>query len=119
VTDRARSARGGRAVQLAYAALALHDRPLLPTDPYAAWADEIRDQVGYRHLLALDLIATDAAARGSHQEAITALEAASQYGVGSHDRDAEIAQLLRDLGRPRIADFLARRSARGDSSVEP
>ena len=79
VTDRARSARGARAVQLAYAALALHGGPLLPTDPYAAWAGEVRDQVGYRHLVALDLIATDAAARGSHQEAITALEAAAQY----------------------------------------
>ena len=63
-TDRVRSARGPRAVQLAYAALALHDGPLLPTDPYATWAEEIRDQVEYRQLATLDLIAADAIARG-------------------------------------------------------
>ena len=125
VTGRARSARGARAVQLAYAAVALHDGPLLPTDPYAAWAGEIRDQVGYRHLMALDLIASDAAARGSHQEAITALEATAQYGIRNHDRDAEIAQQLRNLGRSRTADYLARRSGRpgkrtaGDADGEP
>ncbi|HEY4349338.1 MAG TPA: hypothetical protein VGM80_17310 [Gaiellaceae bacterium] len=104
VTDRARSARGPRAVELSYAALALHDGPLLPTDPYAAWAEELRDQVGYRHLATLELIAADASARGSHQEALTALESAAQYDRTSHGAGGRIAQQLEALRRARIAE---------------
>ena len=76
VAERVRGASGARAVQLAYAALALWRAPLLPSDPYAAWAEEARAEVRYRHLALLDLVAADAAARGSHREALTALEAA-------------------------------------------
>src|SRR5579862_2209621 len=111
-TDRVRSARGPRAVQLAYAALALHDGPLLPTDPYAGWAEEIREQVEYRQLATLDLIAADAIARGSHREALTALENAEQHGPGNSDREARIAQELQELGHARAAEFLARRAGR-------
>jgi hypothetical protein len=111
-TDRVRSARGPRAVQPAYAALALHDGPLLPTDPYATWAEEIRDQVEYRQLATLDLIAADAIARGSHREALTALENAEQHDPGNSDREARIAQQLLELGHARAAEFLARRSGR-------
>ena len=111
-TGRVRSARGPRAVQLAYAALALHDGPLLPTDPYAPWAEEIRDQVEYRQLAALDLIAADAIARRSHREALTALETAEQHDPGNSDREARIAEQLQELGHARAAEFLARRAGR-------
>ncbi|HEX4519236.1 MAG TPA: hypothetical protein VH063_06605 [Gaiellaceae bacterium] len=111
-TDRVRSARGPRAVQLAYAALALHDGPLLPTDRYAEWAEEARDQVDYRYLAALDLIAADATARGSHREALTALESADQFEPGNADREARIAAELQELGHTRAADYLTRRGAR-------
>ncbi len=73
--NRVRGARGARAVQLAYGALALRTGPLLPADPYAEWCADTRDQVHYRHLALLDLVAADAVARGSHQEALTAMEA--------------------------------------------
>ena len=113
-TDRVRGARGPRAVQLAYAALALHDGPLLPTDRYAAWAEEPRDQIEYRHLAMLDLIATDAIARGSHREALTALEAAEQHDPGNPDRETRIAEQLQELGHTRTAEYRARRAG-GDS----
>jgi DNA-binding SARP family transcriptional activator/tetratricopeptide (TPR) repeat protein len=111
-TDRVRSARGPRAVRLAYAALALHSAPLLPTDRYAAWADEIRDVVEYRLLATLDLLANDAVARGSLQEALTALEAATQHDPGNPEREARIAQQLKELGRTHTAEYLARRAER-------
>ncbi len=117
--NRVRGARGNRAVQLAYAALAVRGGPLLPSDPYAAWAEEPRQQVRYRHLALLDLIAGDAAARGSHQEALTALEASLEEDPEAEDRRAALARALRALGRHGAADYLARddgaRSTRQDS----
>ena len=114
-TDRVRGARGPRAVLLAYAALALHDGPLLPTDLYASWAEEVRDQVEYRQLAMLDLVAADAMARESHREALTALEHADQQDPGNADREARIAQELQALGHARAAEFLARRTSRPNS----
>lgn len=114
-TDRVRSARGPRAVRLAYAALALHSAPLLPTDRYAAWAEGTRDQVEYRLLAILDLLANDAIARGSLQEALTALEAATQHDPGNPEREARIAEQLKELGRMHTAEYLTRRAERTDS----
>jgi DNA-binding SARP family transcriptional activator len=99
--NRVRGATGTRAVQLAYAALALHRGPLLPSDPYAAWAEETRVQVSYRQLALLDLVAADAAARGSHQEALTALEAALAEDPDDEDRRAAVAEQLEAVGRRR------------------
>ena len=53
IGNRVRGAIGSRAVQLAYAALALRTGPLLPSDPYAGWAEEARAQVRYRYLALL------------------------------------------------------------------
>ena len=105
--DRVRPRRGSSSVQHAYAALALHSGPLLPGDPYAAWAQEARDDVEYRHLALLDLVAADAAARGSHQEALTALEAAREQDPSDPERDSRIAVLLRALGRDGAARYLS------------
>jgi tetratricopeptide (TPR) repeat protein len=90
--NRVRGASGARAVQLAYAALARHTGPLLPSDPYAPWAEEARDQVRYRHLALLDLVGADATARGSHQEALTALEAALEEDPDSEDRRTAVTR---------------------------
>ncbi len=100
--NRVRAASGSRAMQLAYAALALHSGPLLPADPYAAWADETRDQVRYRYLALLDLVAADAVARGSHQEALTALEAAAEVDPDAEERRAAMAAQVRALNRRRL-----------------
>jgi DNA-binding SARP family transcriptional activator len=105
---RVRGARGDAAVRRAYAALALRSGPLLPSDPYAQWAQETREQVRYRQLDLLDLIAADAAARGSHLEALTALEASLEEDPGATDRRAAAAEQLRALGRERAAEFLER-----------
>jgi two-component SAPR family response regulator len=90
-------------VRLAYGALALHAGPLLPSDPYAAWAEDAREQVAYRHLALLDLVAADAAARGSHQEALTALEAALAEDPSAEDRREAMAQHVQALRAERTA----------------
>jgi len=108
VSRRVRGVQTPRAVQLAYAALALHDGPLLPSDPYAGWAQGIRDEVRYRHIELLDLVAADAAARGSHQEALTALEAAAKEDPDDEDRQAEIESHLHALRRTRTPGRAAR-----------
>jgi DNA-binding SARP family transcriptional activator len=109
VAGRVRGASGARAVQLAYAALAVHDGPFLPTDRYAEWAEESRGQIEYRHLALLELIAADAVARGSHQEALTALDAAEELDPGDPDRETRIAEQLQELGHARTAEYRARR----------
>ena len=62
--NRVRGAGGARAVQLAYAALALHAGSLLPSDRYAAGPRSSASRSTYRHLALLDLVAADAMARG-------------------------------------------------------
>ena len=95
--NRVRGAGGTLAVRLAYAALALHSGPLLPSDPYAGWAETVREQVSYRHLALLDLVTADATARGSHQEALTALEAALEEDPGAPERRAALMQHRHEL----------------------
>lgn len=94
---RVRGASGARAVRLAYAALALHSGPLLPSDPYAEWAEETRVQVRHRYLALLDVVAVEAAARNSHQEALTALEAALAEDPDAEDRRAAMTRHLQAL----------------------
>jgi DNA-binding SARP family transcriptional activator len=103
---RVRGARGSRATQLAYGALALHAGPLLPGDPYAAWAQEARDRTEYRHLELLDLVASDASARGAHQEALTALEAALVHDSADESRRAAMVEHHVALNRHRAAGHL-------------
>jgi DNA-binding SARP family transcriptional activator len=109
-SNRVRAAQGQRAVLLAYAALALHGGNLLPDDTYAEWAQETRDEVTYRHLAMLDLVAADAGSRGSHHEAITALEAALAEDPDERSRHTAIAEHLRALGRNQTAEHVARRA---------
>ena len=106
--DRVRSARGPRAVQLAYAALALRSGPLLPGDPYADWAQEARDRLDARYLELLDLITADADARHSHQEALTALEQALASDPDDARRQQAMVEQLRALGRPQAAEHQQR-----------
>jgi DNA-binding SARP family transcriptional activator len=109
-SNRVRGAQGQRAVLLAYAALALHGGDLMPDDVYAEWAQEIRDEVTYRHLAMLDLVVADASSRGSHQEAITALEAALAEDPEEGSRHSAIAEHLRALGHNQAADHVDQRS---------
>ena len=71
-----------------------------------------RGEVEYRYLGALDLVAADAAARGSRQEALTALEAAARHDPGDPVRAALIAEQLQKLGRERSARYVADRTER-------
>jgi tetratricopeptide (TPR) repeat protein/DNA-binding SARP family transcriptional activator len=112
--DRVRAARGPHAVVLAYSALALWEDQLLPTDPYAVWAEELRVHSEYRHLSLLDLVAAHAIEHGSHQEALTALEAAMRADPEDRDRPAQAAEQQRALGRDAsAAAFLRERSGTG------
>ena len=108
--NRVRGTRGPPAVRRAYAALALRRGPLLPVDRYAAWAEAVRDQVEYRHLGLLDLVAGVAAARGSHEEALAALDAAFEEDPRDGSRYGALVSQLSALGRERAADHLARRA---------
>ena len=83
--------------------------PLLPADLYAAWAEDVRADTEYRHLALLDLVAADAIRRRSHQEALTALEAAMRADPDDTSRPARAAEQLRELGRESSADSLTAR----------
>jgi DNA-binding SARP family transcriptional activator len=113
LSDRTRGTPGSRAIRLGYAALAVMEGPLLPTDRYAEWADQIREDVEYRHLTILDRIATDAAKRGSHQEALTALEAIRNEGYAETEHYATVKRHLLALGRVGTATYLDERSDTG------
>jgi DNA-binding SARP family transcriptional activator len=102
--NRVRTSRGPQAVQLAYAAVALRSGPLLPSDPYADWVQEARDRIDARYLELLDLIAADADARQSHQEALTALEQALASDPDDARRQQAMVDQLRALGRTRAAE---------------
>jgi DNA-binding SARP family transcriptional activator len=101
--NRVRTSRGPQAVQLAYAAVALRSGPLLPSDPYADWVREARDRIDARYLELLDLIAADADARQSHQEALTALEQALASDPDDARRQQAMVDQLRALGRTQAA----------------
>jgi DNA-binding SARP family transcriptional activator len=110
---RVRGEQNQRAVLFAYAALALHGGSLLPDDTYAEWSEETRDEVTSHQLALLDLVAADAAARGSHREAITALEAAVREDPDEPSRRSAITEHLRALGSNQAAEHLARRESPG------
>jgi DNA-binding SARP family transcriptional activator len=103
---RARATRPPRSIRSAYAALALRSGPPLPADRYAAWAEEICEELESEYLGLLDLVAADAAARGSHQEALTALDAAREADPLDTERYLTIAELLLALGRRGAAEYL-------------
>jgi DNA-binding SARP family transcriptional activator/tetratricopeptide (TPR) repeat protein len=114
--DRMRAAPGPRAIQLAYAALAIRSGPLLPTDEYANWAHVTREHVEYRHLTILDRIASDAASRGSHQEALTALDALLKEGYAESEHYATVRKHLLALGRVGTVSYLDDLSAENPRS---
>jgi DNA-binding SARP family transcriptional activator/tetratricopeptide (TPR) repeat protein len=107
--NRVRAARGPREVQKAYAALALWNGPLLPADLYAPWADEVRRQAEYKHLQLLETIVSDAATRGAHQEALTALDAALQADSYDIRHYEAIIEHLMAAGQHATAMYLADR----------
>lgn len=104
--DRVQAAHGARRIQLAYSALAIYAGPLLPFDEYADWAYDTREHVEYRYVTLLDIIATDAAERGSHQEALTALDAIRRLGHQEAGHVASVREHLLALGRRGAASLL-------------
>jgi DNA-binding SARP family transcriptional activator len=105
--DAVRTTRGPRAIQLAYAALAIRTGPLLPADRHAEWAAETRLQVESRYLELLDLIVADANQRGAVNEALTALTAAHDSDPGDQARTEQLAEQLLRVGRPEAANYLS------------
>jgi DNA-binding SARP family transcriptional activator len=107
--DRARGARGSRAAQLAYTALAVWTGPPLPADVYAEWADSLHDRLRHRYLTLLDVVAADAKSRGSHQEALTALTTAIDENPDEPARYTAAVPHLRALGRHETAEHFEQR----------
>jgi tetratricopeptide (TPR) repeat protein len=124
ITARVRAARGPRAVQLAYAGLALWTGPPLPEDRYADWAATVRGMLDHRYAGLLDVVIADAEQRGSHQEAVTALSAALEYaeqGYSAQDprRYDALAGHLLALGRHATALHLARLAGVDLDALDP
>ena len=100
-----------RSVARAVASLALWGGAPLPTDPYTAWAVPLREQFGRRHLALLDLLADDAAARGSHDEAVRILGEAIEEDPYDESRYLRAGRLLLAAGRRGAAFRLASQGA--------
>jgi DNA-binding SARP family transcriptional activator len=107
--DRVRAARGPKAVELAYGALAIWTGPPLPADPYTSWASEHRRLLSHRYLSLLDRVALDAGRRGSHEEALAAVTAAIEADPDDDLRYEMAAEHLRALGRHAAARHLTDR----------
>lgn len=99
IADRARATRGPLCVQLAHGALALWTGPPLPADPYTSWASSHRRMLTHRYLTLLDLVAADAAVRGSHDEVLAALTSAIEADPDDSTRYHLAAEHLHALGR--------------------
>jgi DNA-binding SARP family transcriptional activator len=97
--DRALSSGGRDGDALAVAALALWTGDLLPSDPYEAWATGPREQLRRRRLDLLDLVAAQAADRGSYDEARQALEQAIEADPFDDTRYVLAARHLLSAGR--------------------
>jgi DNA-binding SARP family transcriptional activator len=83
----------------AVAALAIATGELLPTDPYAAWATEPREQFRRQRLGVLDLLASGAAERGRLDESGALLDEAIELDPYDESRYLQAAEYLTRLGR--------------------
>jgi DNA-binding SARP family transcriptional activator len=119
--DRALAARDFNSGALAVAALALWSGSLLPSDPYESWAAAPREQLRRRRLDLLDLIAAQAAARGSHEEARLALEQAIEADPYDDSRYLLAAGHLMALGRREGARRMLERATAvlGELGIDP
>jgi len=119
--DRAMAGVGQTRGPLAAAALALWTGELLPTDPYESWAVGPREQLRRRRIELLDLVADEAAARGSLDEARFALEQAIEADPYDDTRYLKVAGHLMALGRREPARRMLQRAvaALADLGLEP
>jgi DNA-binding SARP family transcriptional activator len=119
--DRALSSGGGDGGALAVAALALWTGDLLPSDPYESWATGPREQLRRRRLDLLDLVAAQAAERGSYDEARQALEQAIEADPFDDTRYVLAARHLMTSGRREPARRMLARAvaAMGELGLEP
>jgi DNA-binding SARP family transcriptional activator len=100
------ASRGERANELAIAALAVATGELLPTDPYATWAIDLREPYRRRRLAMLDLLAAKAVENGRLEEACLLLDEAigvDPYGAARYHLAADY---LTQLGRREAARHL-------------
>jgi DNA-binding SARP family transcriptional activator len=84
---------------LARSALAIWGGDLLPSDPYESWAAGPREELRRRRIRLLDVLAGDAAARGSLDEACHSLERAIEADRYDETRYLTLARHLDALGR--------------------
>jgi DNA-binding SARP family transcriptional activator len=97
--------------ELAVSALALWTGDLLPTDPYESWASGPREQLRRRRLELLDVVAAEAARRGSLDEARATLEIAIEADPYDDTRYLTVARHLLSLGRRSAARRMLDRAA--------
>jgi DNA-binding SARP family transcriptional activator len=109
--DRALAGHGREQAALAVAALGLWGGDPLPSDPYEAWALGPREQLLRRRLELLDVLAADAAARGSLDEARLTLEQAIEADPYDETRYVLAAAHLQALGRREPARRMLDRAA--------
>jgi DNA-binding SARP family transcriptional activator len=109
----AQALRGGdpvAAVALARTAIARYRGPLLPHDPYEAWADEPRTRAGRTMLDLLDLCADVAADRGDLDETRRMVERTIELAPYDDDRYLRVALILHRQGRRGAALSVLRRA---------
>lgn len=109
------------AVAVARSAIARYRGPLLPHDPYEAWATEPRDLAQQTMLDLLDLCAAAATERGDLDETRRIIERTIELAPYDDDRYLRVARILQTQGRKGAAlSVLYRaRSALAQLGVDP
>lgn len=98
-------------VALASAALALHEGPVLPSDPYAPWASRLRARIHHRAVALHDALAHWHATRGEVDAAIESWREAVLLEPHDEARYLRMAGALRDAGRHGAAMSVAREAS--------
>lgn len=109
------------AVAVAHSAIARYRGPLLPHDPYEAWADEPRDAAQSTMLSLLDLCAAAATERGDLDETRRIIERTIELAPYDDDRYLKVALILHEQGKKGAAlSVLYRaRSALAQLGIDP
>ena len=107
-----RALAGTTDLESAAAAVRLYRGELLPAHLYAPWTEAPRELYRRRHLAVVDLLAEDAVARGSVEEALSWWEQANRADPLDDSRLLRAAELLLEEGRRAAAREMIDRAHR-------